>query len=121
MPDGLNLNGKLARRREPIGAGSARTRMILIRPATLTADTGIRIRLTRSTISLAPAIPMGKAGGLKGNEGMTTPDPDSPWNPAAKISCEFSFKCPKQWDRLQPTVVEGVRHCSECDRDVLLR
>jgi hypothetical protein len=42
------------------------------------------------------------------------------WNDEARISCEFSFKCPKQWDRLQPTSLEGVRHCPECDRDVYL-
>lgn len=42
------------------------------------------------------------------------------WNGAARISCEILFKCPKQRDRLQPTAVAGVRHCSACDRDVHL-
>ena len=42
------------------------------------------------------------------------------WNEEAKISCAFRFKCPKLWDRLQPTAVEGVRHCPECRRDVHL-
>ena len=51
---------------------------------------------------------------------MTTPEPESPWNTHARISCEFSFKCPKHWDRLPPTAIEGVRHCAACDRDVHL-
>lgn len=42
------------------------------------------------------------------------------WNEEARISCRFSFKCPRLWDRLQPTAEEGVRHCHECDRDVYL-
>jgi len=42
------------------------------------------------------------------------------WNEEGRISCEFSFKCPKMWDRLQSTGAEGVRHCSACDRDVHL-
>ena len=42
------------------------------------------------------------------------------WNEEARISCRFRFKCPKTWDRLQPSDVEGVRHCPECDRDVHL-
>lgn len=42
------------------------------------------------------------------------------WNEEATIACEFAFKCPKQWDRLLPTAVDGVRHCPECDRDVHL-
>lgn len=46
--------------------------------------------------------------------------PDSAWNTDAKIACAFSFKCPKQWDRLQPTARDGVRHCPACDRDVHL-
>lgn len=42
------------------------------------------------------------------------------WNEEARISCRFSFKCPRSWDRLQPAAKEGVRHCHECDRDVHL-
>ncbi len=42
------------------------------------------------------------------------------WNEEARISCRFRFKCPQVWDRLQPTDVEGVRHCPECRRDVHL-
>ncbi len=42
------------------------------------------------------------------------------WNEEARISCWFSFKCPRLWDRLQPTAEQGVRHCPECDRDVHL-
>ncbi len=46
---------------------------------------------------------------------------DSPaWNEEARISCRFKLKCPKVWRLLQPTEREGVRHCSECDRDVHL-
>lgn len=42
------------------------------------------------------------------------------WNNEARISCEFSFKCPKTWERLSPTDIASIRHCSECDRDVHL-
>ena len=42
------------------------------------------------------------------------------WNDEARISCAFSFKCPKTWDRLTPTANASIRHCSECDRDVHL-
>ncbi len=43
------------------------------------------------------------------------------WNEEARISCRFLFKCPQRWDhRLEPTAVEEVRHCPECDRDVHL-
>ncbi|TXG78912.1 MAG: hypothetical protein E6R14_12065 [Thermomicrobiales bacterium] len=42
------------------------------------------------------------------------------WNEKVRISCRFSFKCPRSWDHLQPTAEEGVRHCHECDRDVHL-
>jgi hypothetical protein len=45
-------------------------------------------------------------------------DPD--WNDEGRIRCEFTFKCPKVWNRLQTTADEGVRHCSECDRHVYL-
>ena len=31
---------------------------------------------------------------------------------------EFEFKCPKNWDELDPTSEEGVRHCHECERPV---
>ena len=49
---------------------------------------------------------------------MNMPNPN--WNEDARLSCEFTFKCPKVWSRLQPTAVEGVRHCQECDRVVHL-
>lgn len=42
------------------------------------------------------------------------------WSEEAWISCQFRFKCPQLWDCLQPTGVEGVRHCPECRRDVYL-
>ena len=42
------------------------------------------------------------------------------WNEEARIRCSLRFKCPKLWDRLQRTEVEGVRHCPECERDVHL-
>lgn len=46
---------------------------------------------------------------------------DSPaWNEEARITCQFRFKCPQVWNRLQPTQVESVRHCTECQRDVHL-
>ena len=47
-------------------------------------------------------------------------DDDMSWNDEGRISCEFRFKCPRRWDRLQLTSLEGVRHCFECDRDVYL-
>lgn len=42
------------------------------------------------------------------------------WDEEARISCRFRFKCPQVWGRLQPSDVEGVRHCPECERDVHL-
>ena len=42
------------------------------------------------------------------------------WNEEARITCSFRFKCPQVWNRLQPTQVESVRHCTECQRDVHL-
>ncbi len=42
------------------------------------------------------------------------------WNEEARISCDFSFQCPKTWERLSPTDHDGIRHCPECDRDVHL-
>ena len=48
----------------------------------------------------------------------TAQDPN--WNDEARIRCEFTLRCPKVWNRLQRTAVEGVRYCSECDRDVFL-
>jgi hypothetical protein len=41
------------------------------------------------------------------------------WN-EARISCQFSSKCPKTGDRLVSTGLVSVRHCPECDRDVHL-
>ncbi len=42
------------------------------------------------------------------------------WNEESRISCDFSFQCPKTWERLSPTDHAGIRHCSECNRDVHL-
>jgi hypothetical protein len=42
------------------------------------------------------------------------------WNEEARITCQFRFKCPQFWDRLQPSAEEEVRHCPECQRDVYL-
>jgi len=42
------------------------------------------------------------------------------WNDDARIECQLSFKCPRTWGKLTPTETEGIRHCSECDRDVHL-
>ena len=42
------------------------------------------------------------------------------WNEEARIACHFSFRCQQTWDRLTPTDDAGIRHCSECDRDVYL-
>lgn len=38
----------------------------------------------------------------------------------ALISCQFTFTCPKSWERLVPTNNPGIRHCPQCDRDVHL-
>lgn len=42
------------------------------------------------------------------------------WNDAAKITCQFKFKCPRVWHLLEPTAQDDVRHCAACDRDVYL-
>ncbi len=42
------------------------------------------------------------------------------WNEESKISCEFTFRCPRQWETFGLTDQENVRHCSVCDRDVHL-
>ena len=42
------------------------------------------------------------------------------WNDEARIACQFTFRCPQTWDRLTPTENAGIRHCSECERDVHL-
>ncbi len=42
------------------------------------------------------------------------------WNEEVRISCDFSFQCPKRWERLSPTDHDGIRHCPECNRDVYL-
>ncbi|MCH8041451.1 MAG: hypothetical protein IH977_14075 [Nitrospinae bacterium] len=42
------------------------------------------------------------------------------WNEEARISCDFSFQCPKTWEYLSPTDNAGIRHCPECNRDVYL-
>jgi len=34
--------------------------------------------------------------------------------------CEFSYRCPKTWDRLFETNIESVRYCDQCDRNVYL-
>ena len=49
-----------------------------------------------------------------------TNDGSPAWNKDARIRCEFRFKCPQVWDRLQPTMAGGVRPCRECERDVYL-
>lgn len=61
-----------------------------------------------------------KARFTKSRKGKVTHLQNPNWNDEARISCEFTFKCPKVWSRLQPTSVEGVRHCQECQREVHL-
>jgi len=34
------------------------------------------------------------------------------------VSCEFRFRCPRQWDALAPTPNADIRHCGTCARDV---
>ena len=49
-----------------------------------------------------------------------TNDGSAAWDEDARIRCEFRFKCPQVWERLQPTTTEGIRYCPECRRDVYL-
>ncbi len=37
---------------------------------------------------------------------------------AVEVCLTFTFRCPQRWDTLQPTAVDSVRHCSQCDQDV---
>jgi len=34
-------------------------------------------------------------------------------------NCEFRFKCPMAWDALTPTLKPKIRHCSQCQREVV--
>lgn len=34
-------------------------------------------------------------------------------------NCEFTFKCPKLWDTLQPTPDPKIRLCDQCQRRVV--
>lgn len=34
------------------------------------------------------------------------------------VNCEFVFKCPQQWDKMDETETEDVRFCGECRRNV---
>jgi uncharacterized protein (DUF1810 family) len=36
------------------------------------------------------------------------------------INCEFSYKCPTDWDKLAKTNHINVKYCSECDNSVTL-
>ena len=38
--------------------------------------------------------------------------------PIENCRIEFRFRCPKQWEQLQPTAEEGVRFCGECRKQV---
>ncbi len=42
------------------------------------------------------------------------------WNDEAIIDCQLAFRCPRTWGQLSPTKTDGIRHCSECERDVHL-
>jgi len=44
----------------------------------------------------------------------------SPWNDPLKLSCEFTFQCPRRWEHFALTDRIDVRHCAQCDRDVHL-
>ena len=35
-------------------------------------------------------------------------------------NCEFAFKCPRVWERLDATDKEDVRHCTSCEKLVYL-
>lgn len=34
------------------------------------------------------------------------------------VNCEFIFKCPQSWEKMDNTDIDGVRYCGECQRDV---
>ena len=42
------------------------------------------------------------------------------WNEEAVIDCHLAFRCPRTWSQLALTKAEGIRYCSECERDVQL-
>jgi hypothetical protein len=33
-------------------------------------------------------------------------------------NCTFAYRCTADWDKLEDTGIEQVRHCHECDKDV---
>lgn len=35
-------------------------------------------------------------------------------------NCDFVYKCPRTWEKLELTQVEGERHCTACDKLVYL-
>jgi hypothetical protein len=35
-------------------------------------------------------------------------------------NCEFSYQCPRAWERLAATDIEGERYCDSCQRTVHL-
>ena len=35
-------------------------------------------------------------------------------------NCEFAFKCPRAWERLDLTDKSDVRHCASCEKRVYL-
>ncbi len=47
-------------------------------------------------------------------------DDKTAWNGEAEIRCRFKFICPRQWQKLEPTMEQDVRYCLECRRDVYL-
>ena len=36
------------------------------------------------------------------------------------VSCEFSYRCPRDWAALAPTANADIRHCGTCAREVYL-
>lgn len=34
------------------------------------------------------------------------------------VLCELDFNCPMQWEQLEKTEVESIRHCTSCKEDV---
>lgn len=38
--------------------------------------------------------------------------------PVENCGVEFRFRCPKQWEQLQPTAEEDVRYCTQCRQQV---
>jgi hypothetical protein len=44
---------------------------------------------------------------------------DQPQGYTVIENCPMAFECPKTWDALTPTENASIRHCDECDEDII--